>query len=165
MGDIFSLPLQTSSINVMYTFLALEPNGGHERELLTELYRVAHDYIILFEPAWEFANVEQRERMVHHGYVKDLYACAKSLEYDVVSYDLLGLSFHSLHPIGCMIIHKHSNTAESTSTPWGCPVTHEVLEYHRGCYVARNSGLIYPIMDSIPCLMQNQAMVATKFFA
>ena len=76
---MFNLPLLDNSIDIVYTSHSMEPNGGHEEELLAELYRVTNNYLILLEPAYEFASEEARARMRKHGYVTNLYETAKRL--------------------------------------------------------------------------------------
>lgn len=163
MGDIFSLPLQDNSVNVLYTCHSLEPNGGHEDELLKECYRVAHDYVVLIEPAYEFANEKQRARMKKHGYVTHLYQSAKNLGYEVVSYELLGVSTNDENPTGCMIIRKSNVEGEGLAMPFGDPITHAPLEHIKNCYYSDEAQLLYPVVDGIPCLSTHQAIVATKF--
>ena len=163
MGDLFSLPLQDNSVNVLYTCYSLEPNGGHEEALLQECYRVANEYVVLFEPAYEFANEEQRNRMNRYGYITHLYQSAKDLGYDVVSYDLLGVSIRDDHPLGCMIIHKEPIQGNGMEMPLGDPITHTPLKRVRDCYYSEGAQLLYPVVGDIPCLIPQQAIVATKF--
>ena len=162
-GDIFSLPLQDNSVNVLYTCHSLEPNGGHENALLQECYRVVHDYVVLIEPAYEFANEKQRARMKKHGYVTHLYQSAKDLGYEVVSYELLGASTNDENPTGCMIIRKSNIEGDGLAMPFGDPITHSPLEHIRNCYYSDGAQLLYPVVDGIPCLISHQAIVATKF--
>lgn len=162
-GDLFSLPLQDNSIDVLYTCYSLEPNGGHEDELLRECYRVANEYVVLFEPSYEFANEEQRARMKRYGYITHLYQSAKDLGYDVISYDLLGVSIRDEHPLGCMIIHKEPVQEKNREIPLGDPITHTPLRRVKDCYYSEDAQLLYPIVGGIPCLTPQQAIVATKF--
>lgn len=87
MGDMMDLPLLSNSIDLVYTVHALEPNGGKERELLKELYRVTKRWLVLLEPSYEFANHEQKKRMVYHGYIKGLKEAADEsmLAYPIIN--------------------------------------------------------------------------------
>ena len=49
-ADMATLPLANSSIDVVFTSHALEPNHGREKELLSELIRVARRNLILLSP-------------------------------------------------------------------------------------------------------------------
>src|SRR5688500_6437781 len=68
-ANLFEIPLQDDSIDVVYTSHSIEPNGGKEKEALKELYRVTRKYLVLLEPSFEFASDEARARMKQHGYV------------------------------------------------------------------------------------------------
>ena len=163
MGDLFSLPLQDNSIDVLYTCYSLEPNGGHEEELLRECYRVANEFVVLFEPSYEFANEEQRARMRRYGYITHLYQSAKDLGYDVISYDLLGTSVRDEHPLACMIIHKETVQKKNIEIPLGDPITHTPLRLIKDCYYSERAQLLYPVVGGSACLIPQQAIVATKF--
>ena len=162
MGDLFSLPLQDNSVNVLYTCSSLEPNGGSEKILLQECYRVAAEYVVLVEPGYEFADEEHRARMRRYGYVTNLYQSAKELGYDVVSYDPWESFGDPRNPLACMIIHK-KKTHEGREMPLGDPLTHTPLKRYRECYYSEKAQLLYPIVDDIACLIPQQAIVATKF--
>ena len=41
-GDMFCLPCAENSFDIVFTHHAMEPNGGKEKELLSELYRVTN---------------------------------------------------------------------------------------------------------------------------
>jgi ubiquinone/menaquinone biosynthesis C-methylase UbiE len=52
-GSMLSIPFMESSMDVIYTTHALEPNRGNESEILKEIFRVARRKVVLFEPAYE----------------------------------------------------------------------------------------------------------------
>ncbi|HOL80730.1 MAG TPA: class I SAM-dependent methyltransferase, partial [Ignavibacteriales bacterium] len=39
-ADLFNIPLNDNSIDIVYTNHSIEPNGGREEEALKELYRI-----------------------------------------------------------------------------------------------------------------------------
>ena len=78
-ADMALLPLADSSVDVVFTSHALEPNHGREEQLLKELLRVARRHLLLFEPSWENADQAVRDRMVQHGYVRDLLCTSSQL--------------------------------------------------------------------------------------
>ena len=164
-GDMFSIPLADDSIDVVFTSFAMEPNGGHERELMKELYRVTGKYLILQEPAYELASEEAQARMREHGYVRGLPKTAKDLSMDVVEYSLLPEDCCFDYNVGgIMIIRKDTPEHNwSSQSRYICPVTHTPLVDYGDAMFSKNSLLAYPKLAGIPMLTESNAIVATKF--
>jgi SAM-dependent methyltransferase len=55
-GNFFNCPIQNDAIDVVYSNHSLEPNGGKEKEILTELYRITRKYLVLIEPIYELSG-------------------------------------------------------------------------------------------------------------
>lgn len=160
-GDLFCSPIKDNSIDIVYTTHSIEPNGGREKEALSELYRITRKYLILLEPAYELAGEEARRRMINLGYITNLHASALELGLNVVDYRLFGESVNPLNPTGLMIIKK--DFASKTSNPLCCPLTKTKLIKKNNGYFSKESLLAYPIIDKIPCLLSQNAIVATHF--
>lgn len=160
-GDLFCSPFKDNSIDIVYTSHSIEPNGGKEKEALEELYRITNKYLILLEPSYELADEDARQRMISHGYVTKLYSTALELGYDVVVHRLFEVSVNPLNPTGIIIIRK--NPEEKTSDPLCCPITKTSIIKKNNAYFSKESLLAYPIIDDIPCLLPENAIVATKF--
>lgn len=161
-GDLFNAPLLDRSIDIVYTSHSIEPNGGREAEALQELYRITNRYLILLEPSYELANEEARSRMMEHGYVTRLYDAAKELGYDVIEHRLFEVSVNPMNPTGLMIIRKN-NPIEEQPQPLCCPITRTALLQKGNVYYSEGSLLAYPIVEDIPCLLPQNAILATKF--
>lgn len=71
-ADLFKIPLEDESIDIVYTSHSLEPNGGREEAAIQELLRVARHAVVLIEPIYELASPEAQERMRYHGYIRGL---------------------------------------------------------------------------------------------
>ncbi len=162
-GDLFSIPIQSSAVDIVYTLHSLESNGGREKEALQELYRVASSYLVLLEPMYEWASEEGKARMDKFGYIKNLYDIIKELNYNVVEYRLLEYSVNPLNPTGLIIIKKEKSTEQDLESPLACPITKYSLSKEKDCYYSKEGLLAYPIIDSIPCLLPQNAVVATHF--
>jgi SAM-dependent methyltransferase len=161
-GDLFNIPFEDDSIDVVYTSHSLEPNGGREKEAIRELLRVARKAVVLIEPAFEFASEEARQRMVSHGYVRNLRGAAEALGAEVVEHTLLKVYGNPLNPSGCLSLVK-SDPVPSTGVRWRCPVTHVPLCSSVEAFVAENAGLVYPVLGGIPLLRSEHAVVASAF--
>ncbi|MEK5040755.1 methyltransferase domain-containing protein [Sporosarcina sp. FSL K6-3457] len=164
-GDLLEMPVMGNSIDVVYTSHAVEPNGGKEKEILQELYRVARKYVVLFEPAYELATEEARQRMVQHGYVTNLYETALELGYSVVEYKLLYSPINPLNPTGVMVIEKKLDERKSDleNSVICCPLTKTSLVENNSALFTPKGLLAYPIVKGIPCLLPSNAIIATKF--
>lgn len=163
MCDLFNIPLADNSIDMVYTSHSIEPNGGREREALTELMRVTKKYLILLEPAYEFANAKARKRMEKHGYIKNLYKIAVSMKLNIKEHRLFDIFANPLNPTGIMVIEKRRFAQRNIKDPFTCPVTKFPLELVKDSYFTKKGLLVYPIIDEVPCLLKENALVATHF--
>lgn len=164
MANLFSIPLADSSVDVVYTSHSLEPNGGREDAALQELYRVAGKYVVLLEPDYENASEEGRRRMESHGYVRNLAGHARALGYDVIEARPFGISVNALNPTGLTVIKKREGDGLA-SPQFICPVTKAALELRGNVYFSPACGLIYPIVDGVPCLIDSAAVLGLHFDA
>lgn len=165
-GDLFRSAIQDNSIDVVYTNHTLEPNGGKEVDALSELYRITKKCLVLFEPIYEFGGNETKAFMERHCYVRNLHSTAVKLGYKVVEHKLL-FDCNPLSPnnTGVLVIEKTNDcdTAPTHTIPLACPITKAPLELIRNNYYCRESLLLYPIVDGIPCLLPENAIVATHY--
>jgi ubiquinone/menaquinone biosynthesis C-methylase UbiE/uncharacterized protein YbaR (Trm112 family) len=159
-ANLFEIPLLNSSVDIVYTCHSIEPNGGKEEEALKELYRITKKYLILLEPSYEFASPEARERMQKHGYVKNLSFVAKKLGYKIIEHRLFEYSSNQLNPTGLLIIEKDEDTSNNPDLV--CPITRSKLKEYGNTFLRTQNGLItYPVIDNIPCLLKENAILTT----
>lgn len=166
-GDLMNMPIKDSGIDIVYTVHSVEPNGGKEREVLLELHRVTGKYLILFEPAYEFADAKSKERMKRNGYVTQLYKTAVDLGFNVIVHKLLGVSLNPSNPTGVMVIEKSGNSMDFNNKQneeiLCCPISKGNLVRHENIMYSESSMLMFPVMANIPCLLKDNAIVASKF--
>lgn len=161
-GDLFHIPIADNSVDILYTSHSIEPNGGKEKELLEELFRVTNRYLILLEPAYELGSDEARKRMDSHGYVKGLRKIAEDLGYNVIDYRLFDVILSDLNPTGLMIIEKNKSNY-SRSFKLACPITKLELNKKQDAYFCAGSLMSYPIIGGIPCLLSDNGIITSKF--
>lgn len=162
-GDLFQMPLADNSVDIVYTSHSVEPNGGRETGALTELYRVANRYVVLLEPSYELANDEARKRMLHHGYVTNLLASAQALGYKIKEHRLFDLSINPLNTTGLLVIEKNGSAGIPAEPFLACPHTKARLREFSDSLFAEESLLAYPKIQGIPCLLPQNALLATHF--
>ncbi|WP_341279844.1 methyltransferase domain-containing protein [Paenibacillus sp. FSL H8-0537] len=162
-GDMFQSPFKDNAIDVVYATHSIESNGGREEEALKELYRIAAKFLVLLEPTHEFSSEEAKKRMQEHGYVKDLYSKAVELGYDVIEHRPFEANYHELNPVSVIIIRKNNEGVSKSEKPLCCPITKSELIQYEDCYYSPESLLAYPILGGIPCLLPQNAIVATKY--
>lgn len=166
-GDLFHIPLADNYFDVIFTVAAVQTNGGREKEILQELYRVCKGYLILVESCYEFAGEEARQRMKKHGYVTRLRESIRELGYHVETYELYGYNVNELDPMGLTIIHKDpsdvSPAQQAGELPYICPISQKPLKNFGDSFYCPESMLAYPVIRGVPCLLPGNAVVATKY--
>jgi len=167
-AELASIPLCDNAIDIVYTAHSIEPNGGYEKLILEELFRVTKKYLVLFEPDYGLASVEAKERMESHGYVKNLSDVAKNLGYDVIKHELLPFSLNKLNPTSVIVIEKTKMQDklvydESNNLSFQCPITKTELINCEEVFFSSQARLMYPVISGIPCLLSTQAILGCKY--
>jgi SAM-dependent methyltransferase len=168
-ADFLELPFLDKSLDILMSTHALEPNGGKEIAALTEIFRVAKQLVILFEPSYENNSPDGQRRMDALGYVKGLpQAIEKARGKIVFSRQIMNNGFLNspLNPTWAYVCVPSSVSAEDPigdRHPLACPATKLKLEEKSGFLHCSESGLIYPIISGIPILRTRNAILATAF--
>ncbi len=163
-ADLFHLPFADESIDVVYTSHTLEPNGGREEEALLELLRVTRRVLVLVEPAYEHADEPARARMREHGYVRGLRAALDRLGARVIRDELLEFSINPKNPSGVIVVEKQGVTEGQGGAPtFRCPLTNTALTPSDDAYFSETTGLAYPVLQGLPLLRPEHAVVASRF--
>lgn len=160
-ASMLNIPLPTSSIDVVYTAHAIEPNAGYEAAIIQELHRVARHYLILVEPAYELASAEARKRMVEHKYCKGLAGKANHLGYNVIKHELCQSIENEMNPPAMTIIEKGDTAYDYPR--YVCPKYKTDLKALGGMLYSPESLAVYPVLNGIPCLRIENAIVASKY--
>ena len=163
-GDFFATPFADGAFDIVFTSHAVEPNFGREEEALRELYRVARRWVVLFEPSYELGNEATKRHIEEHGYCRGLTETAKRLGYRVVEYRLLDLDWVDYNQTGVIVIEKpESGTADASRADYACPRCHHALVNRGGNYFCSDCLVVYPQVGGIPCLLPQNAILATKY--
>lgn len=161
-ADLFNIPLENESVDIVYTSHSLEPNGGREEDAIRELMRVARRAVVLIEPIYELANTDAQSRMRSHGYVRGLKETAERLGVNVSAYRLLDYTPTTYNPSGLVLIEKSGISQSGSAPAWRCPITHTHMNDLDDVFVSGQSGLVYPVLRGIPMLRAEHGIVASK---
>jgi ubiquinone/menaquinone biosynthesis C-methylase UbiE len=162
-GDILNLPFDDNSIDVIMTVHALEPNGGREHNLLSEILRVARKKVILFEPCFERSSFEVQERMSSHGYVRNLEDVIVKQGGEIEDLVPFEVSANPLNPTWVFTVNppKQKHRSPVNSPGFSCPITRTSLTKNGGWLYSPVSGLAYPILQDIALLRPKHAVLAS----
>jgi hypothetical protein len=163
-ASLARLPFADDCFDVVYTSHSIEPNGGREVEILSELYRVTSRYLILLEPAYELANPEAQARMRQHGYCRNLRGHAERLGMKVVANRLFPVVRNPLNPTGLTVIEKDS-ARPPVGPKYQCPKYRTPLLRHEQVYYSPEGFSVYPILAGIPCLRMENSITASFYAA
>lgn len=158
-SDLFRLPFGDGSIDLIWTSHALEPNGGREREALAELFRVAKRKLVLFEPSYENNSTAGKARMDQHGYIKNLPKIIDSLGGKCDDIIRIKNVSNPLNPTFAHIITPPKRP--SAETVWACPSTGASMVEQADCFWCESARLAYPILQGIPVLREDAAILAS----
>lgn len=167
-ADISEIPLLDKSINITTSSHALEPNGGNLRELLTELFRITIDKLVVFEPCYEIASEEGKQRMDKLGYIKNIDAVVQELGGVLIEKIIIKNASNILNPTVCFIItpppssKKLSyNNFTTEDSIFSVPGTNIPIAKIEDYLFSNQVGLCYPVLKNIPILKSNSAILAS----
>jgi SAM-dependent methyltransferase len=163
-SNLTQISLANSSVDLIMTFHALEPNGGYENQIVEELRRVTRKYLLLIEPSWEFACSQQKERMKQHGYVKDIPQVLKENGFKLIRHEPWGLDSNPLN-VAALILAEKSNCTNGVSGDFQYSLagTNEKLIPVLDGHYDKKSCLLYPSISNVDCLLNEQAILVTKY--
>lgn len=160
-AEIGAIPLADGAVDVVTSSHALEPNAATLSTLLAELFRVARQKLVLFEPYFEGASEEGRARMERLGYIrgleKEVVQLGGSLEHVV---PIRNLS-NPLNPTFCFVIKPPMRYPQKTLEPWSVPGTSWPLSQYDGYWHSADTGLVFPEIKGLPVLRPSSAILAS----
>lgn len=162
-SDMSAIPITSNSIDVVTSNHALEPNAANQAEILSELFRVAKHKLVLFEPSYELNSPAGKRRMRSLGYIENLPAVVNDLGGRIIEVVPIKNVSNPLNPTVCYIIETNDNQFKSPITkPQFCiPGTNQLLTYDNGFLASTEAGIVFPVLDKIPILKLEKAILAT----
>jgi hypothetical protein len=164
-SDISEIPFADKSIDLIITNFALYSSHGKLNGLLTELFRVTNN-LILFEPCYEIATNAGKKRMEDLGYIRNIEETIYRLGGVLVKKIILKNNANPLTPTACYIIKSNSKIINRNSVPlfknkYTIPGTNHFLIKEGNFYISLETGIVFPILKSIPILRNNNSILAT----
>lgn len=165
-ADLASLPFTDKALDVTWSSHALEPNHGREEILVNELLRITNKVLILFEPHYESASSEAKERMRRLGYIRNLEDIISSCGGELLELVSLPVTANPLNHTHCFIV-KPRQDREILSAPhpkpvFVCPVAKKPLDIRAdGCIMSSIGLHAYPMVGGIPILRGHLAFPFT----
>ena len=163
------IPLASKSVDVLTSNHALEPNGGNLEVLLKELFRVAKKTLVLFEPCYEMNTDVGKARMDDLGYIKGMQDTIEKLGGKLLLSRRMELVANPLNPTACFVIEPPScdglsiEDTTSRSNIFTMPGSDMPLAQSGSFLFSHESGLVFPILNGIPVIKKEQAILATAF--
>jgi hypothetical protein len=153
-ADMKNIPMEDDSVDIVLTIHALEPNGGSENIIVSELSRVAKKFVILVEPDYLEATPQQQIRMQSLNYIGDLRPFFPNNNLELVSYRGLSNFINPLNKSCLFVLKKklgdpHPRTEAELS--WVDPIN-KVKGTDFGGGIRFQTGLWYPRLFGIPFL-------------
>jgi ubiquinone/menaquinone biosynthesis C-methylase UbiE len=164
-SDLTKVSLAENSVDCIMTRHALEPNGGMEDVICQELYRITKKYVLLIEPSWEFASDEQKERMLCHGYIKNLPGALERSGFKILTHEPWKWNANPLN-IAALILAQKSTTTENSGFKdfqFTYPSTNLLLKNVEDGLYCQEMGALFPFVQKIACLLDNQALLTTRY--
>jgi uncharacterized protein YbaR (Trm112 family) len=156
-GDLAAIPLGDDAVDCVFTIHAVEPNGGREREILSELLRVAARYLVMVEPTWEFGSAETRARISEHGYVRGLPDVLASLGHRPLRHELWGIDVNPHNEAALIVVEKRGMAQRAFVSP----ISGKPLVRRPDCWFCPDDGHAFPIIQGIPSLVVEAGVLAS----
>lgn len=154
------IPLADASVDLVFTFHAVEPNGGREIAVLRELLRVAARRLVMVEPSYELGSEATRRRIDKLGYVRGLPEILANLGSAPTSVERFGLDVNPLNEAALIVVDKAASP--SPETMFISPISNRPLVRRDDCWFCPEDGHAFPLIAGVPCLMLENGILASK---
>ena len=166
-ADIKKIPMIDKSVDIAISSHALEPNGKSLTSLLSEIFRVSKNKCVFFEPSYEYNSRDGKQRMDKLGYIKDMEGSVKALGGKLIDFKLLKNPVNKKNPTACFVISPPVENFDKfqSDLKFSVPGTNFPLKLSNEFMVSEDTGLVFPILDKIPVLKEDAAILATGMFS
>lgn len=147
-SSLLNIPLESSSIDVVFTSHALEPNFINSKIIIAELSRVTKKYLVLFEPCYETASQEMKDHMNKHNYVRNIEKDCLSSGLILINKIEIHESIEPLRNKTTMFLFEKILTLQSSTSSINYVTPNNIksslIELSDGSLVSKHENIIYP---------------------
>jgi ubiquinone/menaquinone biosynthesis C-methylase UbiE len=167
-ADTAMLPFATSSIDLITTDHSLEPNGSRLEKLVRECFRVSRRYCVFVEPSNRLQDSAGVERMRSLGYIFDLEKTIDKLGGKILAQHNTVNNYNDLNKSKMIIVevpisNKSSEINSKLRYHYTYPGTNYFLEISGNFYFCRKSGFLFPAVDDVPVLLEQNRILCSRF--
>lgn len=154
------IPFKNNSFDISLTMHAIEPNNGDEENIIKELSRVSSKGIVLIEPDYKLADYNQKKRMKKFGYTQRL---EKVLIKKKMIYKKIPMKNYLSSKNKSSIYIIKLNKKKIKKPIIVDPISKKTISIINQNYLySEKSSLIYTIIEGIPILRKEYAMLVPK---
>lgn len=162
-AELGAIPLADGACDVVMTQHAIEPNHGSEDTIVGELARVTRRYVLLVEPSWELATVEQRERMRSLGYARGLPQALERAGLRILRHERWADDANQANPAALLLAERTTPGRVSADLEWASPLSGLPLRRVPEGLYCDGDGFLFPSVSGIPVLRRRGAVLATRY--
>ena len=166
-AEMSQIPISDNSMDLVLTVHSLEPNGSKENLLISELSRVSARYVVMVEPDFENASLQQKSRMNQLGYIESLDEAISLANLKVIDIAPLKENINPLNKASIWLCEK-SDFKLATRKPdeekstrgqqWIDPLFLKALNLEDG-WLKSADGVWYPTLNGLPLLRKNDGVL------
>ena len=157
-GDATQKVFQENAVDLSITLHSIEPNGNSQGTLMLEnAIECSSKYVLLFEPDFETAPPEMKERMLKHDYVRNIGENLSKMNSIIIKERfVMDVQETDDNLTTCWVIEKKikNDSSQNLVCPFsGCKLT----EYSNFMY-SPETGLAFPWLDNFRCINKSDAI-------
>ena len=159
-ANIDAIPLPSSSVDLVISNHALEPNREQQDALVGELVRVAKRRLVLLEPCYEINSDEGKKRMDLHDYIRDLDSSIAKAGGRLTDKIPLKNVSNPLNPTVCYVVDLDKQCTPN-KVAFTMPGTDFLLREDDAWLVCDRVGVSFPILQGLPILRKKNGVIST----
>tara|TARA_B100000989_G_scaffold69856_1_gene48862 strand:- start:1363 stop:2262 length:900 start_codon:yes stop_codon:yes gene_type:complete len=156
-ASLIDIPFQDNSFDICVTMHAIEPNKDFEKKIIDELSRVSTKGMILVEPDFKIADLNQKKRMKKFGYVQNLENVLKQKKFLFKKIPMKHfLSVKNKSSIFVVFNKKKNKSYPVLADPF---LKKKISKIKNDFAYSKRSNTLYPVIRNIPVFKKDCAIL------